>query len=164
MRRLLLAALGAAGSMLIDLPALAQLSNTTSTFSGQVAATCEFNNLAENFLLSYRGDANYLDSRLQNFELSTNLSGVRISVDRVVVLSEPPPYASSIQARIMVDHPTSGYSFISDKNIAGSRGFNLSASKLFTIQMAVFTESLVEGKYELPSGNYSYRTTIYCLQ
>jgi len=55
-RRLLLAALGAAGSLLMELPALAQLSNTTSTFSGQVAATCEFN-LPENIEMNY--DANF---------------------------------------------------------------------------------------------------------
>jgi len=38
MRQLLLAALGVSGSLLLDLSALAQLSNTTSTFSGQIAA------------------------------------------------------------------------------------------------------------------------------
>ena len=35
MQQLLLAALGAAGSLLLDLPALAQLTNDVSTFNGR---------------------------------------------------------------------------------------------------------------------------------
>ena len=57
MRRLLLAALTSTGSLLKELPALAQLSNTTSTFCGQVTATCEFN-LPENIALTYNSNLN----------------------------------------------------------------------------------------------------------
>ena len=76
MRELLLAALAAlaaAGSLLMDLLALAQLSNTTSTFSGQVAATCEIANLPENISLDYNSGLNWLSS-WQTFELRTNAS------------------------------------------------------------------------------------------
>ena len=48
-RQLLLAALGATGSLLIDLTALAQLSSDTSTFSGVIAAMCVFDGLGNSY-------------------------------------------------------------------------------------------------------------------
>ena len=95
MRQLLLAALGAAGSLLMGLPALAQLSNTTSTISGQVAAICLFN-LPENIALTYDSNQNRIAALKKGFLLDTNISPVRIQASRLVVVSEPPPYASAI--------------------------------------------------------------------
>ena len=164
-QQLLLAALGAAGSLLVALPALAQLSNTTSTFSGQVAATCEINNLPENIPLDYRADLNYLASPLRQFDLSTNISTVRIHVAPVVAVSEPPPYASSIQAGVVVDDYASNY-FVANKNVEGVLTYNVSTSEpnYFSVRMSAYTASMVGGKYELPFGNFSYRATISCLQ
>ena len=165
MRKLLLAALGAAGSLLVGLPALAQLSNTTTTFSGQVAATCEINNLAENIPLTYRADLNYLTSGDRQFDLSTNISTVRIHVAPIVVVSEPPPYASSIRAGITIDDYTPNI-LVAFTDSEGNKAYiaNTSQPNYFRIRMSVFTESRVGGRYELPSGNYSYRATISCLQ
>ena len=165
MRQLLLAALGVAGSLLTHLPGLAQLSSTTSTFNGQVAATCQINDLAESISLSYRANLNYLDSSLRQFELSTNIPTVRIHVSQVTVVSEPSPYASDIKAGVIVDDYASNY-FVADKNDEGDRAYNVSTDQpsYFSVRMSVYTESMAEGRYELPSGNYSYRATISCLQ
>ena len=165
MRRLLLAVLGAAGSLLMELPALAQLSNTTSTFSGQVAATCEINNLAENIPLTYRADLNYLASPARKFDLSTNISTVRIHVAPVAIVNEPPPYASGIIAKVLVDDYASDF-LIADKSDEGVKSYNVSTSQpnYFSVRMSAFTESMVDGKYELPSGSYTYRAIISCLQ
>ena len=165
MRRLLLAALGAAGSLLVALPALAQLSNTTSTFSGQVAATCDITNLAENIPLTYRADLNYLASPARQFDLSTNISTVRIHAAPIVVVTEPPPYASSIRAGITIDDYNNNY-FYAYTNAEGSKSYSVNTSQpnYFSVRMSVSTESLVGGRFELPSGNYSYRVTISCLQ
>ena len=161
MRQLLLAALGAAGSLLMDLPALAQLSNATSTFSGQVTAVCELN-LPENISLEYQ-PANWLRG-VQNFDLTANISPVTLHVSPAVVVNEPPPYASAITATTFVI----GSDFIrADKVVEGSKAFNVntSSSNTFNLRFEVATSSMAGGsRFELPPGDYSYRVTISCLQ
>jgi len=164
LRQLLLAALGAAGSLLMNLPALAQTSTGTSTFSGQVAATCQINDLAENIPLSYNANWNSLSSANRQFELSTNISTVRVHVSPVAVVREPDPIASRIEARIVVDDYSNA--FFADKNNEGALDYNVSDSEpnYFAIRIAVYTANFVGGRYELPTGDYSYRATISCLQ
>ena len=55
-----MAGLGAAGLLLVNLPASAQLSGDISTSSGEVAATCSFVGLPDEYQLSYYGSDNYL--------------------------------------------------------------------------------------------------------
>ena len=100
MRRLLLAALTSAGSLLMELPALAQLSNTTSTFSGQVAATCEFLDLRENIVMSVqpRGALRYQ----HDFFVKANYFFPRLSIEQIEVLEEPPPEGQTIQTAVYV--------------------------------------------------------------
>ena len=160
MRELLLAALGAAGSLLMDLPALAQLSNTTSTFSGQLAAACEFN-LPENVLLEYQ-PANWLLGE-DGFDLTANISPVTLHISPAVVINEPLPYASAITASTAI---TGTDFFRVYKADEGSKAFDVdtSSSNRFNLRFEVATTSLVGGRFELPGGNYSYRIIISCLQ
>jgi len=164
-RQLLLAALGAAGSLLMELPALAQISNTTSTFSGDVAAACDFN-LPENIPLNYASSANMLDTYFNRFFLTANIPLARIHVSRAVVLAEPPPYASSIILIIAIDDVGGGNSVQAGKDNDGTFTFPVSTSSQnnFDLRAFVYTSGRTENKFELPRGNYSYRTTISCLQ
>ena len=147
----------------MGLPALAQLSNTTSTFSGQVAATCQINNLAENIDLNYY-ELNWLSSGYRQFQLITNNSTVRIHSSRMTIVSEP-SHTSAIKARIRINKNNPYGDFEANKISEGFRDFSTSSSEPndFTLNVAIFTD-LVEGRYTLPSGNYSYRATISCLQ
>ena len=83
----------------MGLPGLAQLSNTTSTFSGQLAAACEFN-LPENVLLEYQ-PANWLLGE-DGFDLTANISPVTLHISPAVVINEPLPYASAITASMAI--------------------------------------------------------------
>jgi len=149
----------------MDLPALAQISNTTSTISGDIAATCDFN-LPENIPLNYSSGANMLDTYFNRFFLTTNISSVRIHVSRAVVASEPPPYASSIILIIAIDDIEKGNSVEASKDIDGTLAFPVSTSSQnnFDLRAWVYTSDMAGNKFELPRGNYSYRTTVSCLQ
>ena len=164
MRRLLLAALGAAGSLLIELPALAQLSNTTSTFSGQVAATCSILRLPENMSYWYEHTDNTLRLRT-NFDVTSNLSSSRLTIDRLTVVEEPPPNGQTIRSDITVfaDYGNTVVGLTATKDQA-------SLSKPFPVPVTVVIEGLVDTREwqivhsMLPPGRYTYRTTITCLQ
>ena len=167
MRQLLLAALGAAGSLLMELPALAQLSNTTSTFSGQIAASCPFD-LPETISLTYDSDNNGI-RRFTFFDLLTNASEVRIAIGRVITNIEPPQTGSSIEAEVTIDSMFEG----NFKLVRATKATESSLSfptytvgpTRFGITFEVKTAGWTnDGKYELPPGAYSYTTTIYCLQ
>ena len=150
----------------MGLPALAQLSNTTSTFSGQVAATCSID-LPENIELIYWPDTNYLSGRYDNFYVTANIATVRIHVSRTVILVEPPPIASSITSEVSVHEPFTSEYVSASKTSEGSKEFNLRSTvnpNLFMIHALVQTSGMVGGRFELPPGNYSYRTIISCLQ
>ena len=121
--------------------------------------------ITENIPLLYRADSNYLASPVRQFDVSTNVSTVRIHAAPVVVVSEPPPYASGIQAGVLIDDYASNY-FVANKNVEGVLAYSVSTSQpnYFSVRLSVYTANMVEGKYELPSGNFSYRATISCLQ
>ena len=152
MRELLLAALGAAGSLLIGLPALAQLSNTTSTFSGEVAANCSL-------LLPESTGLNLSDLRsltaFTNFTLLTNLSNIELYVGLVQTLQEP----NQAQA------PSKSFYVIRGSGSAlwagqGRRfSTNPSAENGFGMNMTILTSS---GE-PLAAGSYSYKVRIDCL-
>jgi len=167
-RQLLLAALGAAGSLVVDLPALAQLSNATSTFSGQVAATCSID-LPQSYPLSYISVNNQLFTMEELF-FSTNAGVVKLSVDAIAVNSEPPPLSSEITARISVakaDEWLAGdWAIATKSNASAIKTYNVDTVNpvSFTLQFEVKTTGTSSGRYELPPGNYSYTATISCLQ
>ena len=152
MRQLLLAALGAAGSLLIGLPALAQLLNTTSTFSGEVAADCSL-------LLPESTDLNSSQptslTASTNFTLLTNLSNVELYVGLVQTLQEP----NQSQA------PSKYFYIIRGAGSAlwagQGRRFSTtpSAENSFDMNMTIITSS---GE-PLAAGSYSYKVRIDCL-
>ena len=166
MRRLLLAALGAAGSLLMDLPALAQLSNTTSTFSGQVAATCEFN-LPENIEMSYDGNFNRLIA-FYEFELNTNQAEYNLSLSTVTVNKEPQPLGQEISpvAKVGFLYGKRYSNFLSATKTFGGDGIVESISSSLNqlrLEMQVKTNQMVDNRWEIPPGEYSYSVTITCL-
>ena len=86
-----MAGFGAAGLLLVNLPASGQLSDDTSTFSGEVAATCSFEGLADSYLMTYYTGSNQLGGQ-GDFDVISNVSNLRIEVGSVVVNSEPAPF------------------------------------------------------------------------
>ena len=65
-----------------------------------MTAACEFN-LPENIALSYYSNQNRI-AELEEFELTINISLVRIHASRLVVFGEPPPYASANAAYLYI--------------------------------------------------------------
>ena len=162
MRQLLMAGLGAAGLLLMNLSASAQMAGNTSTFSGTVAASCSFN-LPESISMGFGGLRNSLNVGY-GFNVTTNTPTIRMSVGQLTVINEPPPGQSSIVPVVTITYDRNGVFATKD---AGSASAYLSVStsdpNLFNIFGTVETRSMVNGKFQLPPGNYSYSTTISCL-
>ena len=94
-----MAGLGAAGLLLVNLPASAQLSGDISTSSGEVAATCSFVGLPDEYQLSYYGSDNYLRGDA-SFELATNVASPELEITVLTVNSELagcPPQAPAVR-------------------------------------------------------------------
>ena len=153
MRQFLLAALGAAGSLLMGLPALAQLSNTTSTFSGQVAASCSFSEPDDTALYFRFGR----ELRAYSvFNLFSNLSSVLINVGSFETLEEPVQNQSPAKHFVlMLDNgiiePGEQLRFTTDPDPSVPNG----------LDMAVLVSS--SNGDPLSAGRYSYRVRIDCL-
>ena len=166
MRGLLFAAFGAAGSLLVDLPALAQLAGDTSTFSGEVAASCSFN-LPDSLSMGYGGTRKSL-SVGYGFNVTTNASVIRMSVDQLTVINEPPPGASPIVPTVYIRYSDGNDAYLvygskTSGQVSAPLSVSSSDPNLFNIFGSVETSSMVDGKFQLPPGNYSYSTTISCL-
>ena len=163
MRRLLLAALGAAGSLLIDLPALAQLSNTTSTFSGQMAASCSFNS-PNNLSLNYDANQNLLRGESE-FTVLRNSNEVTLNISAIQVINEPTPIASAVTPRLSIFSEL-GAILTANKLGEVRRPFEVTPNipNRLNLVFLVTTSNNVENRFELPPGNYTYRATISCLQ
>ena len=166
MRQLLLTALGAAGSLLMDLPALAQLSNTTSTFSGQIAASCSIN-LPENISLGFQPNNSLTISR--DIEVTANFQ-IQLSIDQLTVVNEPQPEGQTIRATVSIWQVSGNMITLtqaSKTESSGVQSFFVPANDPTNLNLAasVTTASMDEfDKYLLPDGRYTYRTTISCLQ
>ena len=160
MRQLLLAALGAAGSLLLDLPALAQISNTTSTFSGEVAPTCSISGLNSDYSLSPNSGYLQTDGYYQNFQIDSN-SSVEMST-KYQIISEPPGFAPTVR-KVDIRQVLNGnsYSFVSSARVPNT------SSSAISLQDTPGTASaqvrMFIGPNLLP-GTYSYLVTISCLQ
>ena len=100
MRQLLLAALGAAWSLLVDLPALAQLSSESVFFHGQMAASCSFN-LPDNLSLNYEANQNLLRGESE-FDVLINSNPVTFNISTIQVINEPTPYASAVTPSLTI--------------------------------------------------------------
>ena len=147
----------------MGLPALAQISNTTSTFTGDVAATCEFN-LPENLSMGHVSRTNSLNGSF-GFGVTANPSLISMGVSELTVIKEPPPRESSIVSEVRVRYVKGNmtYTAYGSKNVSLPSGpLSVSASALnsFTIVGSVITSSQVNALYQLPPGEYSYRVTI----
>ena len=167
MRQLLIAGLGAAGLLLVNLPASGQLSDDTSTFSGEVATTCSFDGLSETAQMNYQSLDNSLFG-LEDFTISTNSSALRLNVSRVTANTEPSaPSGVFILADADLHQSRNGsYARLTggSKNSSGTaapRDYSQDAN--LRITSLVTTTDPINGVFKLPLGNYSYSVTISCL-
>jgi len=154
----------------MELPALAQLSNTTSTFSGEIAASCSMT-LGDSIEMTYYANSNRLSKSDHMFELNTNSPNIRMSVSRVTVNSEPQPIGSSIEPYVML-YFYSNSSNTQTQVASATKDTTLTSNPLETITSStnsfrlvtgVQTSQRIDNRYELPPGNYSYSVTISCL-
>jgi len=165
-RQLLLVALVSAGSLLSVQPALAQLSNTTSTFSGDIAATCAFDGLSEVNQINYNANNNNFLSDLDYFSLSTNVPNVRLGLSRVTTNSEPQAANGvTILADAAVFQVQGGSLTLA---ATGSKTTNntsplMSASSTFALRSSIATTNPINGVFQLLPGSYSYSITLWCL-
>ena len=166
-RQLLMAGLGAAGSLLVNLPASGQLSNDTSTFSGEVATTCSFDGLSETASLNYQSLDNSLFG-LEDFTISTNSSALRLNVSTVTANAEPSaPSGVFILADADLHQSRNGsYARLTggSKNSSGTAApRDYSQDSSLRITSLITTTDPVNSVFQLPLGDYSYSVTISCL-
>ena len=166
MRQLLLAGLGAAGLLLVNLPALAQLSNDTSTFNGEVAATCLFD-LQDTTSLTYNSSYNYFTGG-REFDLTTNSPNIRMSLSQISVGSEPTPISSEVYKVVSLFHREGNlYTNIAatnnNRNLSDPLVLSASNVNTFRVSISVMTTDRVDNRYLLAPGNYSYSVTLSCL-
>ena len=162
-----MAGFGVAGWLLVNLPASGQLSNDTSTFSGEVASTCSFEGLSETASLNYQSSDNSLFG-LEDFTISTNSSAVRLNISTVTANAEPSaPSGVFILANADLHQSRSGrYVKImgSTKNSSQTRAPNdYSQDSNLRITSLITTTDPINSVFQLPLGNYSYSVTISCL-
>ena len=167
MRQLLLAALGAAGSLLMDLPALAQISNTTSTFSGDIAATCLFDGLEDSYSMTYDSERNRLREFVY-FDVITNLPSVKIGMSQVNPNQEAPALngatlgtTATIMQVINGSHMWRGNS--TQDRSGTSVDIDISRSNNMRLDLMVWSTNQIDGKHQLGPGRYSYSFTVSCL-
>ena len=165
---LLLTGLGTTGLMIANLPALAQLSNDTSTFTGEVAQMCSFA-LQPTMVLGYRSGDNTLMGE-QDIELATNLSVIRMSVSSVVIEAEASGSGSATRPLAQLYDMHNGMRLLAagDKtNSSTSLPMNVNSPQSHPLRLYgnVFTESRGPNgiKYLLAPGTYSYSVTLSCL-
>ena len=157
MRQLLLAALGVAGALLLNQPAMTQLASETHTFSGEVASTCSINGLNSGYALSSSNI--WLSTSYKAFEFNAN-SAVKLTV-RYEVVDEVSGY-TPITRYAYLRQRVGGE--ITDSTLAQFP--NTDSAWLFlsvTPGTASVEIAMVIGTLPLP-GNYSYRATITCWQ
>jgi len=163
-----MAGVAGAGLLFVNLPALAQLSNDSSTFTGQVAQMCSFS-LQPTIVLGYRSGDNTLMGE-QDIELITNLSTVRMSVGQVAIRAEASGSGSATRplAQLYDMHNGMRLLAVGDKtNSSTSLPMNVSSPQAHPLRLYgnVLTESRGPNgiKYLLAPGEYSYTVTLSCL-
>ena len=161
-----MASLGAAGLLLVNLPASAQLSNDTSTFNGEVAATCAFS-LPDSIPLEFRSLRKDLYGS-HDFQLTTNSSSIRVSVAQLTVNDEPPPVESAVVPQVTLFYVSGNTIYMANGTkvsgeTLGSSILSSSDPNQLNLSASVGTAMMRDNQYLLPPGNYSYSTTISCL-
>ena len=163
-----MAGLGAAGLLLVNLPASAQLSDDTSTFTGLVAASCSFDGFRDSYPMIWYDAVNYLRSSA-HFNVITNLPSVRIRVSQVATISES---AGLSGAAIDVDaylyqKDSSNRSFLKATATKSSSAttdlLDMSFGNGIRLDAVVLTANRVNNLYQIGPGEYYYTVTISCL-
>ena len=167
MYQLLLAALGAAGALLVALPSSGRLASDTSTFNGDVAATCLFDGLADTVSMTYYPNSNNLGGA-DTFAVVSNSNNIKLEVSAVTVNSEPGDINGSevlAYGRILHYIPTRWITKAnSTKSSSGiTETIDLSESDWFMLSVGNYTATRVDNKSQVSPGQYSYTVTLSCL-
>ena len=159
MRQLLAAGFGVAGLLLMNPAASAQLANDTSTFNGEVAATCSLNGLNSDYALSIDPNNGYLSGGFNAFEVNAN-SRVKL-IASYEILIEPfgfTPDTRKVMIRQVVGGEASSPFQALQPGVDSSGFFFLTD----TPGTATAEVRMTVGPSPPPS-DYSYRVTITCL-
>ena len=158
MRQLLLAGLGAAGLLLLDLPASAQLSGDTSTFNGEVAATCSIDGLDSDYSLSWASGNGYLHGGYHSFDVNAN-SRVKLTASYEIA-TEPSGFTPDYR-RVLMRQVVGGEA--SNPVLANGPGVDSFTLFLTDTPGTATAEVRMFVGANPPPGDYSYRVTIACL-
>ena len=155
---LLMAGLGAAGLLLVNLPVSAQMSNDTSTFNGEVAATCSINGLNADYALSWASGSGYLSGGYHSFSVDAN-SRVKLVVNQQII-TEPAGYTPAYR-RALMRQVIGGEA----SNPVFSNGPGIDSVALFLTDTpgAAIAEVRMFVGPDPPPGDYSYQVIITCL-
>ena len=152
------------------------LSNDTSTFTGNVVASCSMPLGDTTQAMTYAGNDNYFFKSV-DFSLTAN-QAVRLSVSAVSVQNEPQNIVGRYAyARVQYPQsPGSNTSVLpstsnSKTGAVGSGGTAFDANNQTGISTNYVLNFLVgtsgrgnDGKHQLLPGDYSYQVTVSCLQ
>ena len=155
---LLMAGLGAAGLLLVNLPASAQMSNDTSTFNGEVAATCSINGLNSDYALSWASGSGYLSGGYHSFSVDAN-SRVKLVVNQQII-TEPAGYTPAYRRALMrqvIGGEASNPVFSNGPGIDSVALFLTDTPGTATAEVRMFVGP------DPPPGDYSYQVIITCL-
>ena len=162
-----MAGFGAAGLLLVNLPASGQLSNDTSTFNGEVAAMCSFSYIPDSISMDFRSLRKDLYGSY-DFQLITNAPAVRLSVAQLTVNNEPAPVESPVRPQITLFYVSGNTIYMingtkESGETLGPLSLSTSTANDLNLSASVGTAQMRDNQYLLPPGNYSYTTTISCL-
>ena len=158
MRNLLLVVFGVAGLQVSGLPALAQMAQDATEFTGAIAASCSISNLEENYQLDWRL------SGLRKSVAFTISSNQAVSASYSYEKVSAPEGASPSEIFTLYQDSTQLVSLRNSPNTpSAAQSINLSSQNSASMRLSVV---LYKGSIyrSIPPGEYHYRATISCLQ
>ena len=156
MRQLFLAVLGAAGSLFLDLHALA-INTDTSTFIGQVSPHCEIEDLEENYELDWRLGG------LRKSVPFTISSNTDVSISYKYEQVQAPVGANPSEIFVLFEGLTQVRRIDNSPNTYSTpKEITLNSENNANLRLSVV---LYQGSIHrsIPPGSYTYKATITCL-
>ena len=158
---LLLRAAGIVLPALLPAAGIAEFQNDTSTFSGQVAASCSFSGLESSYglrnLVAHDGTPS-LQSYAHSFNVNSN-SSIRVTIE-YSILQEPPGFVpelrwASFRQRVGSVYQSAQYLTVPNQQLTPMQITETPGTAVVAAGMLVQPAS--------QPGNYEYRMTVTCL-
>jgi len=139
-----------------------------NTFSGEVPASCSFDNLAGQVDFSY--DPSNALTATTEFSVTANISSIRLSLGTVTVNNEPANILTGSKPYALLTDPDNSNVALTQPAYKASEGPSVrvvnitpNVAKNIRLTTQVVTEGQNNGRYFLNRGDYSYTVVVNCL-